>query len=233
LSPLVGFLLPAHITALSIALLLYANDRLVPVAFATALAVGSKYVFRVRVNGSRRHLFNPSNFGLAVTFLLFPWIGLIPPYHFTENLYGLWYWLLPLAILASGTMLHVRLTGRWPLVIGWVGGFLAQALVRSVVFGTPLIAPLVPMTGVAFWLYTNYMITDPGTTPVVARRQVVFGAATAAVYGVLVTAHVVFGFFFALVVVSAARGIGLSLRSRAVVSPATVEPRPALEAVHS
>src|SRR3989442_3407083 len=47
---LVEFLLPAHITALSVSLLLYSNDRLVPVAFATAVAVGSKYLFRVRVN---------------------------------------------------------------------------------------------------------------------------------------------------------------------------------------
>src|SRR5437763_143807 len=38
----VDFLLPSHITALAVSMLLYANDRLCPIAFATALGVGSK-----------------------------------------------------------------------------------------------------------------------------------------------------------------------------------------------
>ena len=39
---LVDFLLPAHITALAVSMLLYANDRLWPIAFAAALGVASK-----------------------------------------------------------------------------------------------------------------------------------------------------------------------------------------------
>ena len=42
--------------------------------------------------------------------------------------------------------------------------------------------------------------------------QVVFGASVAAVYGLLVTAHVVFGLFFALTIVTAARGALLFVR---------------------
>ena len=38
----VDFLLPAHITALAVSMLLYANDRLWPIAFAAAVGVGSK-----------------------------------------------------------------------------------------------------------------------------------------------------------------------------------------------
>src|SRR5918999_3833208 len=41
---LVDFLLPAHITALAIALLLYPNGRLEPIVFAGAVAVGSKAI---------------------------------------------------------------------------------------------------------------------------------------------------------------------------------------------
>src|SRR5436309_3355580 len=46
---LVNFLLPAHITALAVSMLLYANDRLWPIAFAAALGVGSKTLIRVPV----------------------------------------------------------------------------------------------------------------------------------------------------------------------------------------
>ena len=211
----VDFLLPAHITGLSIALLLYPNARLMPIVFACAVAVGSKFVFQAPVGeGRRRHFLNPSNFGIAVTLLAFPWVGISPPYQFTEGVSGIWGsgtfgWLVPAAVLISGTALNAKLTGKWPLILGWLGGFVAQALVRAAVFGTPLVAPLLPLTGLVFVLYTNYMITDPGTTPVVRRNQVAFGAATALVYGVLVSLHVVFGLFFALALVSAARGLGL------------------------
>jgi nicotinamide riboside transporter PnuC len=53
------------------------------------------------------------------------------------------------------------------------------------------------------------MIPDPATTPVKPLRQVLFGIAIAAVYGVLLVNHVVYGLFIALVIVSAMRGVGL------------------------
>ena len=86
-----------------------------------------------------------------------------------------------------------------------------QGLMRSAVFGTPLVAPLLPMTGLVFVLYTNYMITDPGTTPIAPRSQVAFGALTAGLYGLLVAFHVVFGLFFALTLAGICRGAGLYL----------------------
>jgi enediyne biosynthesis protein E5 len=58
-SALVHFLLSAHITGLAVAMLLYANDRLLPIAFATAVAIGSKAIFRVSVGERSRHFFNP------------------------------------------------------------------------------------------------------------------------------------------------------------------------------
>ena len=210
----VDFLLPAHITGLSIALLLYPNARLGPIVFACAVAQGSKVLLRAPIAGRWRHFLNPSNAGIAATLLLFPWVGISPPYQFTEGVTGIWGagvlgWALPVAVLVSGTAINVMLTGKWPLIIGWLGGFVLQAVLRAVAFGTPLAAPLLPLTGLVFVLFTNYMITDPGTTPVSRRNQVAFGAATALVYGLLVSMHVVFGLFFALVIVCALRGLAL------------------------
>ena len=209
LRPLANFLLSAHITALAVAMLLYANERLLPIAFATAVAVGSKALFRAPVGNGTRHFLNPSNFGITLTLLLFPWVGIAPPYHFTENLSGAGDWILPGLLIASGTLLNVRLTRKWPLILGWLGGFAGQAVLRNLVFGTPLAAALLPMTGVAFLLFTFYMITDPGTTPFKPWAQAGFGMAVAAVYGLLVAVHVVFGLFFALTIVSALRGLCL------------------------
>jgi Na+-translocating ferredoxin:NAD+ oxidoreductase RnfD subunit len=210
---LVDFLLSAHITGLAVAMLLYANERLLPVAFAAAAATGSKVLFRTPVGPASRHYFNPSNFGITLTLLAFPWVGIAPPYHFTENLGRIGDWVLPGLIVLSGTFLNGRFTHRLPLIAGWVGGFAAQAIVRSIFLGTPVAAALMPMTGVAFILYTFYMVTDPATTPNGARGQVAFGASVAAAYGLLMVTHVVFGLFFALTLVCALRGLLLYARA--------------------
>jgi Na+-translocating ferredoxin:NAD+ oxidoreductase RnfD subunit len=204
---LVDFLLSAHITGLAIAMLLYANDRLLLIAFATAVAIGSKAIVRAPVGNSTRHFLNPSNLGITITLLLFPWVGIAPPYQFTENLSGIGDWILPGLLIVSGSFLNARFTHRLPLIAAWLGGFAVQALLRSLVFGMPIVAGFVPMTGVAFLLFTFYMVTDPGTTPSKPLNQVIFGASVAAVYGLLMVSHIVFGFFFALTLVCTLRGL--------------------------
>jgi hypothetical protein len=206
---LIDFFLPAHISALAVAMLLYANDRLWPLAFATAVAIGSKVIFRAPVGKGERHFYNPSNFGITVTLLLFAWVGIAPPYHFTENLDQVGDWVLPAIIVVSGTFLNWRFTRKLPLIAAWLIGFAAQAFIRSWFFDTPVAAALLPMTGMAFILYTFYMVTDPATTPQGTLPQIVFGASVAAVYGLLLVTHVVFGLFFALTIVCTVRGLGL------------------------
>lgn len=227
----VEFLLSAHITGLACAMLLYANERLGPVVFASVVAICSKAVIRAPFGGGTRHFFNPSNFGITVTLLVFSWVSVAPPYQFTENMTGAGDWILPAIIVCTGTFLNARFTHRLPLIAAWLGGFVAQAVLRSLFFDTPLGAGLVPMTGVAFILYTFYMVTDPATTPGGRRDQIVFGFSVAAVYGLLMVAHVVFGLFFALAIACAIRGLCMFamrwLRSRAgekmaVTAPALV-----------
>ena len=205
----VDFLLPAHISALAVGMLIYANDRLWVVAFAVAVAISSKILLRVPVGNKFRHFYNPSNFGITVTLLLFTWVSISPPYHFTENLDRIGDWLLPAIIVITGSLLNAKFTRRVPLILAWVGGFVAQAAIRSFVFDTPLAAGLLPMTGLPFVLYSFYMVTDPATTPYTKRGQIAFGAGVAATYGVLIVTNVVFGLFFALTIVCTLRAAHL------------------------
>ncbi len=234
----VDFLLSAHITGLACAMLLYANERLGPVIFASVVAICSKCLLRIPVGHGTRHFFNPSNFGITVTLLVFAWVSVAPPYQFTENMTGFGDWVLPAVIVCTGTFLNARFTHRLPLIAAWLGGFVAQAALRSLLFETPLEAALVPMTGVAFILYTFYMVTDPATTPEGRREQIAFGFSVAAVYGLLMVTHVVFGLFFALTIVCGVRGAWIYatqwIRSRrrdaidAVAAPAALSsPSPA------
>ncbi|HVR11693.1 MAG TPA: enediyne biosynthesis protein UnbU [Thermoanaerobaculia bacterium] len=205
----VDFLLSAHITGLAVSMLLYTGERLAPIAFAAAVAIGSKYLFRAPAaapGGGSRHFLNPSNFGITVTLLAFSYVGITQPYMFTEKLDPTGAWVLPAVLVCAGSFLNGRFTHKLPLVAGWVGGFVLQALARWWLFGNLPLGSLMPLTGVALLLFTFYMVTDPATTPVPAARQVAFGAAVAAVYGVLLASHVVFTPFFALTLVAMGRG---------------------------
>jgi len=271
---LVSSLLSAHISALACAMLLYANDRIWVVCFASAVAITSKTLFRMPVGSAKgawplllfqlvlflfllqtgdatgpwipvapqgmpafclgvlalllvlaarfprgeptRHYLNPSNFGIAVTLLLFPWVGIAGPYQFTENLGTIGDWAVPMVIICTGSFLNTWYTRRIPLLAAWVGTFALQAIVSSLILWyttghCPIAARLSAMTGVAFILFTFYMVTDPATTPERPGAQVVFGASVALVYSLLVMSHVVFGLFVALVIVCVARGLGMYL----------------------
>lgn len=94
------FLLPTHITALAANMLLYANNRFWPIAFAVVVAIGQKALFRAPIKGRMRHFMNPSNFGITVTLLAFSWVNIAPPYHFTENVPDVFRIMIP-AIIAD------------------------------------------------------------------------------------------------------------------------------------
>ncbi|MFI0469633.1 enediyne biosynthesis protein [Saccharopolyspora sp. 5N102] len=208
---LVNFLLPAHITGCALAMLLFISDRIDLFVVAAVISVSSKYVFRIRTPRGDKHFFNPSNFGITVVLLVFlDTVSIAPPYQFTEHLGTFGDIALPVFLACLGLFINFIFTGKLPLIFAWVGGFAAQAAIRALIFDeTSFLAAISPLSGMAVLLFTLYMITDPGTTPRETRGQIVFGLSVAAVYGVLMTFHVTFGFFFALTIVCACRGIGM------------------------
>lgn len=217
-----NFLPAAIIPGFACGMLLYPNERLWPVAFAAALSVASKVLIRAPVGGGRsQHIFNPSNLGIAATLVLFPEVGFAPPYHFTENLTGMWHWILPGFILLTGIIIHALFTGRLILVTGWIIGFVIQGMFRSYLVGNPLYIPLMPMTSAAFIVFTLYMVPDPATTPLHPVRQAFFGLGVALVYGCIQMMHFVFGLFFALLTVCAIRGVSLYIWSWIKREPVT------------
>ncbi|MFG2049444.1 enediyne biosynthesis protein [Micromonospora sp. NPDC048935] len=203
------FLLPAHITALACNMLLYANDMFLPIMFAVIVGVTGKHVLQAPVYGRMRHYMNPSNLGITAALVVFgSWISIAPPYEFTERANTFFRVMIPIIIVTAGTVINALLTRKVPLIVGWLGGFAIQAFLRHWIWDAPLFAGLGVMTGVAFVLFTNYMITDPGTTPVKAKNQFMFGSSVAMAYGVLMLFNVVYTLFFAVVVVCGIRGIG-------------------------
>jgi hypothetical protein len=203
------FLLPAHITSLAVNMLLFANNQLWPVLFGVVVGVAGKHVLQAPVAGRMRHFMNPSNLGITAALVVFgSWISIAPPYEFTENANSFWKVMIPVIIATAGTVINAVLTGKVMLIMGWMGGFAIQAFVRNWLFDVALYSALGVMTGVAFILFTNYMITDPGTSPSKGRAQFIFGSSVAFVYAVLLVFNVVYTLFFAVVIVCGIRGAG-------------------------
>lgn len=222
------FLLPAHITALAVNMLLYANNQIWPIVVGVVAGVTAKHVLQAPINGRMRHYMNPSNFGISVALLLFgSFISVAPPYQFAENANSFIRIAIPLIIATSGTVLNAVLTRKVALFVGWLGGFVIQAVVRYWLFDVALWSALSVMSGIAFVLFTNYMISDPGTTPIKPRAQFMFGASVAAVYGILVALNVVYTLFFALTIVCLVRGVGWWIHHLRSSQQASVDPTPA------
>lgn len=218
---LVDFMLSAHMTSITMSFLLFVNQRLWIMAFAVALAIGSKYVLRVRQNGRLQHFMNPSNLAIAVVLITYQWTGILP-WAFTTNLMGAWDWIVPLIIVGLGMRLNLLFTGRIPTVLSWLGTFMILGAARALYFGTPILAEIVPLTGIAFVLFTFYMITDPQTSPSRLRSQLLFGSGIALAYSVLLMLHVQYTMFYSVTVIAATRGMYLYVLSRRAPAAAPV-----------
>jgi enediyne biosynthesis protein E5 len=201
------FLLPGHITGSAVSMLLFTNERIAPIIFAVAVGLLSKVIFKVQMNGKLRHFLNPSNTGIGVMLVMFPWVGVAPPYQFSEITSGWSDWLLVGIFLTLGSFLNAVFTKKIPLIAAWVGGFFLQAVIRTAIMGTSTVGALMPMTGIAFILFTFYMVSDPATTPNKTKNQVMFGLSVAAVYGLMMSFHIVFALFIALMIVCTGRGL--------------------------
>ena len=203
------FLLPAHITALACNMLLYAGNQIWPVLFGVACGVTGKHALQAPIAGRMRHFMNPSNFGIAMTLVFFgSWASIAPPYEFTEKANTFFRVLIIVIIATAGTVINALLTKKTLLIVGWMGGFFIQGALRHWIWHVSLFNAWGVMTGVAFILFSNYMISDPGTTPSRPRNGFMFGASVAMVYGVLMVFNVVYTLFFATAITCLLRGMG-------------------------
>jgi hypothetical protein len=218
----IDFLLAPHMTSITMSFLIYVNQRLWIMALACALAIGSKYVIRVRQNGRLRHFMNPSNFAIAVILVTYQWTGMLP-WAYTVDLHGAWDWIVPLVIVMLGVRLNILFTGRMPTILSWLTTFVALAFARSWLLGYPVAGQLVVLTGIPMVLFTLYMITDPQTSPSPLKSQVFFGAGIACAYSVLLMLHVQYTMFYSVTAICIIRGLwlwSLDLRQKSAARPA-------------
>ena len=161
----------AFLTGLFIAMILSPHERWYVAAITSAIAIASKYVFRVR----NANVFNPAAFALVVTFYLFrtgqSWWGALP------ELPTPWILLL----FAAGVYI-TRRVNKAPAVIAYLGVYYALFTAASFIVDPARVVGLYRAPDVhAALFFAFFMVTDPPTSPPKQKQQWIFGAITAVV----------------------------------------------------
>jgi Na+-translocating ferredoxin:NAD+ oxidoreductase RnfD subunit len=161
--------------------------------FAGTAAVGllSKYVIRFR----GAHVFNPSNFGLVLCFLLLG-PGRADPLDFWWGPMSPALALALAIIVAGGVLILVRLRLLAMALAFWLVFVAAVAIVAAAGHAITARWHLGPVEGWHFWtvlafspeilVFLFFMLTDPKTVPAGRRSRIVFGVSVALLAALLI-----------------------------------------------
>jgi enediyne biosynthesis protein E5 len=179
----------AYISGISVGILVR-SPAVWPYFVCAVVSIMSKYVLRV----NNRHMWNPSNFGIAVLVFLAP--------ETVATLSIQWgNYLLPMIVIwCLGSVIIARLK-RFHITGTYVACFIALAFVRSWITGSPWQSEIAPLTGPMYQLFIFFMITDPKTTVKSKKWQCVVVAIVAVVEMILRLDQVVYAPFYALFIV--------------------------------
>lgn len=151
----------ALISGLSLCLLLRTSGLTLAVA-AGVLTIASKFVFRI--NG--RHVFNPTNFGIAAMIGLTGQAWVSPGQWGSVAFFGF--------LLACLGGLVVNRAARSDVTYAFLAFYAALVVGRSIWLGDPMSIPLHRLQSGALLLFAFFMISDPKTTPQSRAGRILF-----------------------------------------------------------
>lgn len=170
----------AILTGVIVAMVLSPHEPWHVAAVTSALAIASKYVFRTR----SANVFNPAAFALVVTFYVFgaghSWWGAMPE----ASPYAI------VLLFAAGLFITDRVN-KMPLVLVFVGVYFLLFTASAFVADPAKVAEVYRAPDLHMALYFAFFIlTDPPTSPVKYRDQVVCAVIVAIVcFGVFESVH--------------------------------------------
>ena len=151
----------ALISSLSLCLLLR-TDALGLAAITAAVTIASKFLLRI----DDRHVFNPTNFGLAVMMALGTSVWVSPGQWGTGAFFAF------LLVGCGGLVIHRA--ARSDVTYALIGFYAAIVFARAAFLGDPLAIPVHHLQNGAFLLFAFFMISDPKTTPDSRAGRIVF-----------------------------------------------------------
>ena len=155
------------ISGLSLCLLLRTND--IPLlVLSVIVTILSKFLLTWR----RKHIFNPTNFGIVAMMLLSEQTWVSPAQWGSKLYFGF------LMACLGGMVVHRAL--RSDVSYAFILSYAAILFGRAYGFGDPLAIPLKQLQSGALLLFTFFMISDPKTTPDSRAGRLLFALLVAA-----------------------------------------------------
>ncbi|MGI8919460.1 MAG: hypothetical protein ACR2H6_12755 [Pyrinomonadaceae bacterium] len=185
----------AYITGISVGILVR-SPAYWPFLLCSVISIMSKYVLRVK----GRHIWNPSNFGIAVLLFLAPETMAILSIQWGNNL-------LPIVVIWTLGSIIIWRARRFHISATYVVSFFLFAFLRSWITGHPWQAEVAPITGPMYQLFVFFMITDPKTTVRSRVAQCVVAIGIAFVEFLLRLNQVVYAPIYALFLVGPAANL--------------------------
>ncbi|MDH3577138.1 MAG: RnfABCDGE type electron transport complex subunit D [Gammaproteobacteria bacterium] len=164
------------ITSLSLTLLLR-TDEVALAAAAAAIAIGSKFLLRIR----GKHIFNPANMAL-VTLMLASDQAWVSSGQWGSAAIGAF----TLACLGFLVLTRAR---RAETTIAFLLIYAGMLFGRAAWLGDPLAIPVHQLQNGALLIFAFFMISDPKTTPNSAGGRVLFAALVAAIAFIIQFIH--------------------------------------------
>ncbi len=162
-------------------------------AGTSAVALLSKYLIKWRGN----HIFNPSNIGLVLCFLILG-RGRANPLDFWWGPMSVWLVLALAVILAGGFLILSRLKLLWLAISFWIT--FAAGIGVLALSGHTMLARwhLGPITGFHFWIvlvtspevlvFLFFMITDPKTAPRSPTHRIIYAVSLGLLASLMIAA---------------------------------------------
>jgi len=163
----------AYVSGISCGILVRSADYW-PYAMVAAISILSKYVLRWQ----GRHLWNPSNFGVATLFFLAPQSAASLSIQWGNS----WHAMAVIWLIGSITVWRLK---RLHICAIYVASFFLFAGLRSLIPGHTFAAEASPITGPMYQLFVFFMITDPKTTVRSRNGQMIVAFCVAAVENVI------------------------------------------------
>ncbi|MEE9144695.1 MAG: RnfABCDGE type electron transport complex subunit D [Candidatus Binatia bacterium] len=155
------------ISALSLCLLLRANSLWL-ISLTMAVTIFSKFVLR----WNKKHIFNPTNFGLVAMMLLTRQVWVSPGQWGSGALLGF--------LLAGLGGLVIHRAARSDVTYAFLLFYTAILICRAVWLGDPLSIPHHQLQNGGLLIFAFYMISDPRTTPDSRAGRILFALLVAA-----------------------------------------------------
>ncbi len=160
------------ITALGLSLLLR-TDHIATMAFATSIAIASKFLFKT----NNKHFFNPANLGIiaALTLTNDAWVS---PGQWGDEI---WYAFI---FIGAGGMVLKRV-GRWDTTGMFLASYALLEAIRNLYLGWTWDVWAHRMTSGSLLLFALFMVTDPRSIPNARPARLIWALAIAALTFIL------------------------------------------------